>query len=701
MALNVNNSPTAIFARDGISDASKALADVSRKFATGQKLAKPSENLFASIEAAMGSSTMVYTKSALANLTRLRAILSTRTGALETMRSGAQELANISLQASGALPADVRSANVNVFAQVMDRVGNIAKTADYGGISLLDGTFGSAGGFTRLIADSSSPSVRVADDYVTGNGRLLNVVNHSTIQMTFAANAHDGDTIAIAGKTFTFREGAASDEAGEIQIGADLAATIRNTMDTLARSDDADVKRYDYVMDIANSRIDVTTLASSDRDITDIVGTGRLGTANPVSNASAVAADAYRGGPILGEVKGLGTETRVSSNAGRATITNYMQAAGFIVTNNGGAGDVVFLGAAAHANDTLTKFTFTIGTEEYNAYHFTDMSNGGNFAAGANIQDTLYCIKASDDAGDLTGKVFRMRFTNHADLNFSGANQGNVNTFVTNFNTDAASFTFAGRDYMTTNSDVKEVLVAGESIGTLSGLTAQYLGTSFDGLKVSEFDIDSGKMILKMKNDKNEIKSFEYTLPANKIIQAGSNMELVATDNSGDKVILTLGGTKDLTLNTDDNRGEASKSIKRALGASDSSTFIVGTDVSQTLTLSLNDMSWTVLTNGTSLKIDSTENAQTATTILNTIVERLNAEIGITAAYDKAVDSLVQQMEVSQQNLSAAVEELTAIDIAETREQLDTALRVYNACIGAIMADNRAQQTLQKLVTDI
>lgn len=698
MALKINNSPASIYARDGIKDATSSLADVSKKFATGQKLAKPSENLFASLEAAMGSSTMVYTKSALANLTRLRSILATRTGSLETMREGAQELSNISLQAAGALPEDVRTANIDVFAQVMERVANIAETADYGGIKLLNGTFGSAGDFEASNPEVFSPSVNIKAGYATGNGRLIVGSSKSSVDIQIDDAGTDGDTIAIGSTTFTFKEGAANEEANEIQIGTSKAETTRNIMNALAKSKSDDVKKFDFAMDLslADPIIKATTLFSTDSAIpgaTDggvTVTGGTTSLANPLNAASVVSFGGYTSGEVVGQLGSISIESITQANTGAAFISNYSEAATGQTVGNGGD---LNTGGVIDVTDTITKFNFTIGSEDYIGYHFSNRTGGG-YTATAGVTDTIFAIKASDDGGDLTGKVFRMKVTEHASMDMFEIT--NANAFVSNWNNDSESFSFDQTRYMTTNPTVKEVLVGGESIGTLSGMTAQFKGTSFEGLKVSDFEIDSGKMALKMKDAENNIKSFKFTMPANQIIKAGSNITLTSSE-SDDTVTLTLGGSKDLILNTSEKRDEAAKQIKRALGSSDASTFIVGTDVSQTLSLRLTDMSWAVLTSGKDLSIETQTAAQDATKILSDIVRSLNSEIGLTAAYDKAVDSLFQQMEVSQQNLSAAVESLTAIDIAETREQLDKALQTMSAAMAAIMADNRARKTLERL----
>jgi flagellin-like hook-associated protein FlgL len=688
MSIKVSNSPVSIYAREGIKDAGRVLSDVSKKFATGKKFAKPSEDLFAFIEAQIGEATMIAARSAQSNLGRLRSILSSRNGALEVMRTSVQELSNIALQAAGALPAEVREANKGVFSQVMQRVTEIARDSTYGGINLLDGTFGSTGEFERKLPLNNTVAV-----FESAPTTLRTESQNRVGTLTFVDNAQAGDTITVGGEVFTYVASEANYENNEILVGSDKTQSARNAFDALQESMSVNVKKFGFSLDAAaaNPAITLTQLASSYQDLsTSDFSSSSTGTritqaytAAPDAN-NLLVADNYTATGSLGQLGHMGHIGTTDGVAERAKFLEYAEAAGSTI----GA----FAGAA-HANDALTKFVLPIGGQNYYAYHFSSHSNAGAFENVNGVDNTVYVIKETDDAGgSKIGKVMGIRLQAGVDLSAAGQPL----TFLTAFNVDSDKIKFKQRNHMNIDTSGGDILVNKIGIGTVKGMTVELESDKFDGLKVQDFTIDSSNLKAVIVDADGNRKEFVSPLSPN-VKLAGT--KLVFTDaDSGDKLYLTLGGQKNLNLSSDEYRKAAATAIKRALGSSESSTFIVGTDVSQKLTLDLGDMSWNILTANNTLSIDSQTAAEEATGILNEVIQKINAEIGITASYDKAVDSLVDQIEVQQENLAASIEDLTALDVSETREQLDSALQVYTACIASIRADQQAKQLLNQLL---
>ena len=753
------SSPVAVRARQGIDNASRTLEDVSIKFATGRNFARPSEDLFGSIEAATGNSTMLYTKSALSNLTRLRSMLATRNGALETMRDGAQVLSDIALQASGVLPDDVRSANVNVFNQVMDRVSDIAKTADYGGIRLLDGTFGGAGDFETAnnVHNVAAYSADASDaGVIDGMSVLQNQINRASISVTIEDNdeINDGDTLTVNGETFTFKSDEAT-SANDILIGKSAHETVKNAVDKLNRSESESLKKFGFEL-TGGDTVKVTDLSLGDRtagDLGDLVTTSlALGQAysvetdiaeNSVANLSHAENVNILGklGKTISlssfEIEGEGDHALeekldVYYRAATGTRTSDEDGTDLEETHRGWdlGGDEI--GDTNH-HSLLTKFEIEIGGEKYNAYHISRATDTGGDVTDqlseAVAEGSLYVVKASDDidldAGDidengkrdaeankLDGKVFIINLQEAADINRDEMGGAHLNLLADNttatfdtdilntlqglFESDADKISFKQDRHMEVSTDGGDITVNNVAIGSVNGLTARLKSDNFDNLQVTNVAFNEDGINVTMdQNGVSEQKVF--TADFAKSFAAGSNIKLTH-EESGDELTLTLGASRDLDLSTEANRRAASTEFSRALGSSESSTFIVGTDVSQRLVLDLGDMSWNKLAGGKNLSINTQAEAQDATSVLSDIVDKLNAEIGTTAAFDKSVDSLVQQMEVSQQNLSAAVDGLQSLNIPQAREQLDRALQGYSAGISAITADQRANQTLQQLL---
>jgi flagellin len=766
MPIRVNNSPVSILSRDGIGSATESLGYVAKKFATGQKFAKPSLNLFAAIESATGKAKLAYTESAKANLVRLRAILATRNGALETMRDGAQALADISLQSAGNLPEDVRSGSVAVFNQVLDRVRNIAETADYGGIKLLNGTFGASGDFAgeNPVYNSFATKTTAAQ----GNaGSFTNMVgsaavpNFSSKSIT-VANALNGDTITVNGVEYTLKTLADPEVDTDIQLGSNNESTAFNIAKALNESTDDAVK--EFVFTAAADIVTATRLAGSRIAIAGIVTSdpaGRLATANnniglstgvdttglthdnkllgqmgslqikkvyqgnaadaaagvllvqgvganaggvpaqlndyialSANNAqSRVAAAAAAAAGVAAALNGATAATVMAAAAAGAAAAAALQPAGTEVTNairDNVARYVTAFGDAAPAvaageSSAVIDGTITIGEQEYNTYMIKE-------SAGAATE--MYCIRKDlDIAGaDLRGKVFKINFTDAGAIYTPDV----LDTFRTNFNIDTVATSFKQTRYMNLDRSEGDIIAGNVSIGTLQGMSAVLKSAEFDGIRVSNVTLSSSR-ILEVKTidaDGNE-KTFTSAALAT-IVTKGTTINL--TDAVSGDVLTLVMGKKDLDITTELNQESAAASLKRALGSAANSTFIVGTDVEQTLTLKLGDMSWHTLVGSTALKVDTQENAKQATVKLDLAVDSLNNEIALNASYDKAVDSLLEQMQVSSQNLSASVEELSTIDIAETRQELDQALRIYNSCIAAIFADQKANRVLEGLL---
>ena len=136
----------------------------------------------------------------------------------------------------------------------------------------------------------------------------------------------------------------------------------------------------------------------------------------------------------------------------------------------------------------------------------------------------------------------------------------------------------------------------------------------------------------------------------------------------------------------------------KPLQSNQASTFVVGSNVTQTLGVALNNMSQSTLTAGATLSVADQTSAATASTTLSGIVNTMNQEIALTAAYDKEVDSLIQQNKISQQNLTSSVQQLVEIDIAEVRNELDAALERITSCVAAIQAENTSKTAVQQLL---
>lgn len=683
---SVTVSPTALIARQGIKEASGSLRDASKKFATGQKYSKESKNLFASVESSAGKAQTIYLESALSNLKRLSAIVATRLDSLKIMRSSMQGLADIALQAAGALPQEVRTASVALFAQGRDRVADIAKTSEYGGIKLLDGTFGASQDFA---GKNKVYNTTVTHTSAAAAGRFTGVMTDDHAGKAITVNAmNNGDTITINGTVFTLKTAANKSIETEIQIGADVATTAQNIAAALNNSTADAVKQFRFTA--SGNAVTATRLATSNIAAAGIGvnanGGLALADAGIIAGASSGidTTSLTKDDKLIGKMSAIALRNVYQGNAGNSAVTNNIRNN---ISRYGQAIGDAALADAPDANSAALYTSFTIGDTAYNGYIY--QTNGGNAS-------TMYCIRADlDVAGatvpNLQGKVFRISFGGIAVNTAEG-----VANFTTAFNTDAVTASFKQSRYMNISKDVSEILSGSLSVGSFEGMSIIMNSAAFDGVKVTDVKLVDQILEIDTIDDDGNKKIFKSNLPLGQLAAKGS--AIVLTDAESGDTLTLVNGKKDLDLSTDEYQAAIASAMKKALGSSMDSTFVVGTDVSQTLTLTLGDMTWSTLVGNKVLQVSTQEAAQLATSIINNAIDIINAEIAMTASYDKTVDSLIEQDVVSSENLAAAIYDMDAVDLPDTKQEQDTALAKADGAIASIVADQKLQATLEKLL---
>ncbi|MDX2049846.1 MAG: hypothetical protein SFT93_01505 [Rickettsiaceae bacterium] len=679
----IKSTPVTLQAKYGVNQARLDMTAAATKFATGRKYAKPSENVFANLEASSSESRLKYTDSAFSNLLRLESALVNRNGMLQTMKEGVQMLVNIALQAAGNLPETLRESSKSAFDQILKRVANIPETAEYAGIKLLNGTFGSASDLA-----SGNPIYNARPVQTAALSTIVTTHTRRTGTLTFAANTQLNDTFTLGSGVdaivFTFKTADIDETQNQILIGPTANDTALNTLKALNKSTHNTVKKFGYELTSSNV-ITLTQLTVSDETMTTAdfqssstgVRLTHAFTAGPGFAGVSVNTEKYVGNSLLGQVGPIALVNVTTGVGTSATWQTYRDAVGFT--------SIPALGAT-NANDALAKFSFKIGTDDY--YGYIQTQNAG---AVSGIDNTMYCIKATDDTGgNITGKVFTMYMQANQVLNTAG-----INAFISGFNTDAPKLKFKQSNYMKIDTTGGEISVNNVSIGSVTGMTAVLTTDKFTKLKVTNVLCNTSGLTVTITDGDGTAKDYTVALPASNVFSRGTKYSLTHAASS-DTLDITF--ASDVNASSDDNRKAISNYIRNALGSQESSTYIVGTDVSQTLSVSLRNMTWSVLTGGQSISVDSQSNANTATIILSDIVNVISSEIGDTSAIEVAVGSLKQQLIVSQQTLSASLQDLIGIDITEARTELDYAMQTFQGCIGAMLAEQRANAELSKLI---
>ena len=253
---------------------------------------------------------------------------------------------------------------------------------------------------------------------------------------------------------------------------------------------------------------------------------------------------------------------------------------------------------------------------------------------------------------------------------------------------------FKQDNYMTINENLGAIQVNGVSCGTTEGMTAIVKTANYTDLVVQNVKSDTTGLTINMLQN-GAVKTFTSGAYVTQYLK-GTSVTLTESA-TGDTIVIGIGKVN-LEVDTEAKRNAVSIALQNALQSNQASSFVVGSKVTQTLGVALNSMKWSTLTSGASLTVADQTNAATASTTLSGIVNTLNKEIAQTAAYDKMVDSLIQQNKVSQQNLTSSIQQLVEIDISEVRNELDIALERITSCVAALQAEKTSKTAVQLLL---
>lgn len=679
-----------LISNQGIKNASASIEDVSKRFATGERLTKPSEDLFASIQIATGREKLTYYDSALASLQRLRSVLATRNGSLKTMQNGVQQLESLALRSSSIISDQERSSAVVSFNQVMSRVANIATTSEYAGIKLLDGSFGGSQGFSP--AGTGSYNLSVIRDPGTAAGGLAPAVEaNSNRAITFVSAPQAGDTVTVGGKTVTFISDKSGEDAskGLVYKGDSLSESARNLITALNSMTDTGALKYTYSINTANpAQVVVSTLYSSGATIipaSDVVVNAGARITN-TSNAGTAAMFDFTGYVDDGSCKGaLGDLTNTGRQAGSdgangALYTTFVNGLGFKNTSAAYAA-LNNITAGGNAGDVIASFSFKIGTVDYvgaMAYN----------AAGAST-DTMYCRKASETNAD-DNQTFKVNFAAPKAIDAGGANQladwNGGNAGITVCNDQRMNFDTGGGDIFDTNAN---------KIGSVNGMAIQLKSSNLDGYKV--IGVEATNRVFTFKLSDGDVTKTFVSGNTNAVDVAKAGEILTCTCAETNEVLTFVVGNTDLDISSKDNQQLIQRAIFSAI-SSDNASFIVGTDVTQTLDMKLADMSWEVLTGDKDLDLGTLDSSRETVTLLQGIITKINSEIAVNAAYDLAVSSLVEQTNVSKENLTSAVEALSNVDITAEKTQLDNMMTLVRASVTAMTTDLQLRRAIEQVL---
>ncbi|MDX2050576.1 MAG: hypothetical protein SFT93_05365 [Rickettsiaceae bacterium] len=671
-------------ARAGLASASKDLRTSAIMFARNSKFASASENIFANLESFKNIQSMKSNESIVSSLSRVGAALTTRIGILEQMKNELDILIDLSNRAASTMPSSFRESCKSTFNISLERFKNIPKTAEYGGIKLLDGSFG-----TGKKIEITGPT---RNSKVSTTGALTTITDnfeHSRGRIDINSNAIHGDTITIGPSTdpiiFTFVSNNPDISKNQILIGTNREDTALNTAIALSNSDHISPKRFEFTWR-GDHRVDFTNLSMNSAQLTsfDISSSSQTSGRVQMSFVSRPTGGVDTERAIKEGITGqLGNISLVNSEAGTAKRAIWVQYLNAL--------DIGGTASAAHATDVLSKFSFTIGTERYNGYLFNQNAGTSN-----GRDNRLYCIKESNDVSGkiVKGNVFAFNLQAFQDFR---TNPGvNISNFITNFNQDAAKIFFKQACFIALDTREGEISVSGTSIGSVHGMKAILTSSDFNDLRLHNVVCTDNYFSVILTDKDGYKKDFTAALPTSYNIRRCSRFRLTHY-LSGDTLDLFF--DKDIDLGSDIKRGRFASAIKQTLRTAEDNNFILDPDITSVLEIKLNDMTWENIASGNNeINIDTISSAQNAGLFLIGLKEKINKEISLTSAYDITANGIKEQMRNLSLGLSEATQETLSIDLSSTRAKIENAIFTTEACIAVIIASSKSLNVLQKLL---
>ncbi|MDX1916582.1 MAG: hypothetical protein SFT68_01175 [Rickettsiaceae bacterium] len=646
----------------------------SDSFSTGLRNPEMKDDIAGALLAQSLKTSNDFVNAAQSNADILDAMLKTHQQLIDTYLDTLGQMNVIALSMKSPQQDTVRSAAEITFSELQSTATDIADNAGFAGIALMNGTFSSATQFT--------PSNTIYNATPTKSAALTTITNNVTQRtgtLTVAAQPTAADTITFgtggSAVTFTFVDSDPDESQNQIVKGADTAGTALKMLKAFQASTSDEMKKYTF--SVSGSVLTITKAATSSDILTtssfSSSSTGaRITQAYTAAAGTAIHAAAYTGYELLGT---MGTFTVASVSVGN---TVYQTAQTY--ANASGLTTIPTMGANANAADVLVKFHFTIGSTEYNGYILCN-DNGGE----TDVDDRIYCIKTSDDVSgsNFTGKVFSIKLQAAQDLDTSAK----ITTTMAALNVDAALITFKQNRYMTVNTDTLS--------SQYEGMSAVFTADSYDGLSVNTVTCTSTTLTVNLVDASDTIHAYTYSIPANPTIAAGTAITLTESSTSN-TIKLTFAEIIDFTTET--NRASFAASLGTALGASGNSTFSIGTSSAQTLTVDFQDLRFNVITNNTTLLIDSQANAGTAATAIQAAIATVNTAKAKSASSSVRLEMVQAVMQTTSFNLGATIESITKVQVVENFTKQSLEVSKVSSLIAAMQLAQAADRTINSVL---
>jgi flagellin len=473
------------------------------RLATGNAIAKPSDNVASMATGTALSSQVAVMSSARQNVSIGKAMSAVTNGGLQNIQELLKHMLSLSTQANNpSLNLQTLSYLDADFQASIEQINNIATQTNFNGVDLLNGA----------LYNPSSLDTKNSELNSVAASSVLSFSNSTAT--TFAAT----DTLVIGGVTFTFRADAASMTSSPLDVDltdATPAGQVNAIMSainkTLASIDPTKVAQknalssFNFVADTTNKLITITAKNGGAAANTIAVSTAATGAGKAASQVT------LNGGDIIDLTKTFDTGTKGVNGdlySGSLSSTGTAYNGSDTTVARGTVADTILKPLTTNAAATTgvnasgisnnAAFTGTIGgmSAKFTQQGYADMSmTVGNYTYIANsvntspTADTIVRF-SSIEAG---GGYFDLQFSN-AGGSAAVTNQSDADKFATRVNSALEGISFYQKRTVSSYTGAGSVYPAGStnnSIGNLAGSSFTLVDNSFQDSKIEKVVVSS------------------------------------------------------------------------------------------------------------------------------------------------------------------------------------------------------------------
>lgn len=475
----------------------------------------------------------------------------------------------------------------------------------------------SGGANDGLYAGGTTASGTIGDALVTAQNQT-----QASVQFLFAGNPSISDTISFddgVGGTVDFSFVAASASSTQITIGADIDETIRNTIEALSNytgSDDFGLRQLEFVRTDSG----FTARSKVAGDPTQIDGSTVLSVAESSTNIS-VSASTITGGSSTGGVNttGITNDDFIGTVNGFTATYNSADNISLSLT----VGSDTYTASASDttpASDTTVRFSSTSG-----GYFDVEIASGGATVGNQTQADTF--------ADRLDAAFAGLTFTQARDL---------------------SSFTAAG-DFVEASAEVR-------------------LNDFSNGVTISNVSVTAAPGAGQDAVVELTINGETYRSQSGIGDTIGKQEQITFTNLSDPTESLVFtNGTSAQDLSSTSAAAAFKSAFRTALGIGAQSNPLqlqVGTESSNTISISLSSAATDVIFNGATPDLTSQGNSATAVTTIGTAIDNVTALTARVGAYQSQVEYATAALNDTITNVDYARGLLEDTDVAEESTRL-------------------------------